>query len=114
MQHRPDLERDELARPPVPGQVELGRAIAPADLQLREGRPSWSVGERITCTAKPSASAARTVTSTRPGPPRRQGVAAGQREAVQELMRMWPELYLPRGVWAAWQDRHAVLARAPA
>jgi hypothetical protein len=32
----------------------------------------------------------------------------------QELLRMWPELYLPRGVRAAWQDRHAVLARVGA
>jgi hypothetical protein len=36
VQHRPHLERDEFVRPPVPGQVELGHAIVPADLQLRE------------------------------------------------------------------------------
>jgi hypothetical protein len=27
-----------------------------------------------------------------------------------ELLRLWPELYLPRTVRAAWQDAHAVLA----
>jgi hypothetical protein len=28
-----------------------------------------------------------------------------------ELLRLWPELYLPRHVRAAWQDEHPVLAR---
>lgn len=28
-----------------------------------------------------------------------------------ELLRLWPELYLPRNVRAAWQSQHAVLAR---
>lgn len=28
-----------------------------------------------------------------------------------ELLRLWPELYLPRTVRAAWQSQHAVLAR---
>ncbi len=28
-----------------------------------------------------------------------------------ELLRLWPELYLPRVVRAAWQAEHAVLAR---
>ncbi len=32
----------------------------------------------------------------------------------QQLVRMWPELYLPRGVRAAWQDWHTVLARVGA
>jgi hypothetical protein len=32
----------------------------------------------------------------------------------QELVRTWPALYLPRGVRAAWQDRHSALARAGA
>lgn len=27
-----------------------------------------------------------------------------------ELLRLWPELYLPRHVRAAWQSQHAVLA----
>ena len=27
-----------------------------------------------------------------------------------ELLRLWPELYLPRTVRAAWQDAHSVLA----
>ena len=31
-----------------------------------------------------------------------------------ELIRLWPELYLPRTVRAAWQSRHDVLARAGA
>lgn len=31
-----------------------------------------------------------------------------------ELVRLWPELYLPRVVRAAWQDRHAALAHAGA
>lgn len=29
----------------------------------------------------------------------------------QELVRLWPQLYLPRVVRAAWQDAHAVLAQ---
>ena len=28
-----------------------------------------------------------------------------------ELLRLWPDLYLPRVVRAAWQDRHPALAR---
>ena len=28
-----------------------------------------------------------------------------------ELLRLWPELYLPRHVRAAWQSAHTVLAR---
>jgi hypothetical protein len=28
-----------------------------------------------------------------------------------ELLRLWPELYLPRRVRAAWQDAHPTLAR---
>lgn len=31
-----------------------------------------------------------------------------------ELLRLWPKLYLPRVVRAAWQDRHPALARAGA
>lgn len=31
-----------------------------------------------------------------------------------ELLRLWPELYLPRVVRAAWQDRHPALARVGA
>ncbi len=31
-----------------------------------------------------------------------------------ELLRLWPELYLPRQVRAAWQSRHDVLARVGA
>jgi hypothetical protein len=31
-----------------------------------------------------------------------------------ELLRLWPDLYLPRVVRAAWQDRHPALARAGA
>ncbi len=32
----------------------------------------------------------------------------------RELVRLWPDLYLPRVVRAAWQDRHAALARVGA
>ncbi len=32
----------------------------------------------------------------------------------RELLRLWPDLYLPRVVRAAWQDRHAALARVGA
>jgi hypothetical protein len=31
-----------------------------------------------------------------------------------ELLRLWPDLYLPRVVRAAWQDRHPALARVGA
>lgn len=30
------------------------------------------------------------------------------------LIGLWPELYLPRGVRQAWEDRHPVLRRVPA
>ena len=43
-------------------------------------------------------------------------LSAGRVEDLQdwldrdELMSLWPQLYLPRAVRAAWQDRHPVLA----